>query len=560
MSRSATRSSWTSVAALLLAAFPAASGRAQPVPSEPDQWSAPITWTTDDGWFASAIHSTLLPDGRILFIGYERDQADAALATQQRKSAFVMLPHALGQALPAAEVIQHITEPVDADGQLFGQYLVFDDLFCSGHTLTADGTFFSAGGTRYIIDAFTNQLLVTGLPYATVSDGNQWLRVPSPMTIAASLDDPARWYPTCTRLPDRRIMVTSGLDLVHPIALVNKSVEAFDPATGQWQVVSPFGAPPDEIVNPDYTHPVVLPAPVGPFDVLMFGGAGVPVLMTSQGIASWLKVPVPRPGSEPGQTPNAGASTAPLPIRIHDGEWGYLNGSVLIAGGEHDTAHITAVDVFDPRQAAWAPKLDTQVARHHPTAVVLPTGQVLLVGGDNTIGDTSVRRNGYVDPRHGFKLSLGLDASQEARGYHHVALLLPDGRVLVGGGRDAVTGEDSERVTFRYYSPAYLSKPRPRITAAPAAIAYGQPLFIGSQGKRPGEVVLMSLGSMTHSFDANQRYVQLAMPNIVNTAAGDYQITAVAPASPQVAPPGWYMLFVLDRDLVPSKATLVKLG
>jgi len=65
----------------------------------------------------------------------------------------------------------------------------------------------------------------------------------------------------------------------------------------------------------------------------------------------------------------------------------------------------------------------------------------------------------------------------------------------------------------------------------------------------------MSLGSMTHSFDTNQRYIQLAMPS-----PGPASAQLTAPANPQTAPAGYYMLFVLDQNHVPSIARMVQVG
>jgi galactose oxidase len=67
--------------------------------------------------------------------------------------------------------------------------------------------------------------------------------------------------------------------------------------------------------------------------------------------------------------------------------------------------------------------------------------------------------------------------------------------------------------------------------------------------------VLMGLGSMTHAFDMNQRYVQLAATPQGATAA---QVTG--PADIQTAPPGHYMLFVLNESRVPSIARFVRVA
>ena len=166
----------------------------------------------------------------------------------------------------------------------------------------------------------------------------------------------------------------------------------------------------------------------------------------------------------------------------------------------------------------------------------------------------------YFDLRPPAALNTGDAAMGEPRGYHGVALLLPDGRVFIAGGRTG--GSDSaedEKPNFRYLYPPYMSPreappPRPAITSAPATVRYAGNFSISFSGGPISEVVLMSLGSMTHSFDASQRYVQLAIASASGTAA---QI--VAPPNSQTAPPGYYMLFALNQNRVPSVARFLRI-
>jgi hypothetical protein len=433
----------------------------------------------------------------------------------------------------------------------------------------ADGRFFEAGGTRIMVNVQNGSTVTTAPSYATVFDGQTWNRIPQDMKGVAMLGEPRRWYPTVTRLPDMRMLVTGGFDLVLPSASPNVSIEAYDPLRQAWNVTYPFGSAPLELVNSDYTHVFPLPSPAGPFDVLMLGEPAVPILIGSSGQGFSLRAP--RPGSEQfqlsrlsqgggwdsDQAPNVGSSSALLPIRVNDGEWGYRNGSVLVAGGQHNTTHIRSVDVYDPMTNAWRPTIDMQIDRHHPDTVLLPDGRVLVVAGHGA--DPDVRRASYVDPRAGFAFAAGMSDGGEVRGYHNVALLLPDGRVLVGGGRDVDTDSSVEKVTFRYYYPSYMFAARPRILAAPDTIGLGSPFFVHSEGPQPTEVVLVSLGSVTHSFDENQRYVQLPVVGAGQAPSGESLTASVGP-DPQAAPPGYYMLFVLDAVRTPSVAKIVRVG
>jgi hypothetical protein len=141
----------------------------------------------------------------------------------------------------------------------------------------------------------------------------------------------------------------------------------------------------------------------------------------------------------------------------------------------------------------------------------------------------------------------------DLRMYHSTALLLPDGRVLVaGGGRmDPVT----DYQTAEIYSPPYLFMgPRPTITAAPGSVALGTTLAIQTkEAARIKSVALVRLGSVTHTYDSDQRYVNL---DFTQTRGG---LEARTPTNSNIAPPGYYMLFIVDASGVPSVAKIVRL-
>jgi hypothetical protein len=136
--------------------------------------------------------------------------------------------------------------------------------------------------------------------------------------------------------------------------------------------------------------------------------------------------------------------------------------------------------------------------------------------------------------------------------------LAPDGRVFVAGGRSrseiAPPDAEDEKPTFRYLYPPYMIQTRPAITAAPATIGYGASFSVAVSGGPISEAVLIGLGSMTHAFDSNQRHVQLAVVAPTSTSA-----TVIGPPDRQTAPPGHYVLFILDQANVPSIARIVHL-
>jgi hypothetical protein len=155
-----------------------------------------------------------------------------------------------------------------------------------------------------------------------------------------------------------------------------------------------------------------------------------------------------------------------------------------------------------------------------------------------------------------------LGAANRIRQYHSTAILLPDGRVMTGGG--GICGE-CQRVGYlerniEYFTPPYLYgadgqlAPRPAITAAPATASYASVFSVTSpQAGSIAKVGLVGLGAPTHGDDQGQRYVPLTF------SASGTTLNVSSPANVNQAPPGYYMLFVVDSNGVPSVARMVQL-
>jgi hypothetical protein len=209
----------------------------------------------------------------------------------------------------------------------------------------------------------------------------------------------------------------------------------------------------------------------------------------------------------------------------------------------------------------WTRLADMKFRRTNVNGVLLPDGTVLAIGGQRAgkwAADPQpvMQPEIYDPPTNRWTLTA---AMSHPRQYHSIAVLLPDGRVLSAGGIDPTKGGAPAR-DQRYmevFTPPYLLRgPRPNIGAAPASIGYGAPFAVPTtDAARITSVALLRPCAMTHHTDAGQRYVRLAI-----TARMASQITVGAPTDGRIAPPGYYMLFLVHNDGVPSVAHWVRLS
>jgi hypothetical protein len=123
----------------------------------------------------------------------------------------------------------------------------------------------------------------------------------------------------------------------------------------------------------------------------------------------------------------------------------------------------------------------------------------------------------------------------------------------VGGGGE-YHGTSPDQLNAEIYSPPYLFKgARPTVTSAPSTLTYGSQFTVQTpDAANISSVALLRLGSVTHAFNENQRYVPLTF------SAGTGSLNVTAPANANFAPPGYYMLFIVNNTGVPSVAVFVQ--
>jgi hypothetical protein len=461
-------------------------------------------------WDIVPLHMSLLPTGKILAWG--RFEDDGVTMGMPR-----LWDPATGS--PAGAPMAH------ADTMLF----------CSGHAFMADGRLMVSGGHK----ADDQGLDVTNI-FDPVSES--W--VPGLPKMAKG-----RWYPTVTALPDGRLVTVAGRDTVGggTVVLIPEVWEG-----GQWVQL------PGASLNLPY-YPRDFVAPDGR---VFYAGERV--------MSRWLDVDVLTNGDR-GRWVNGPSHIWPF-NREYGSAVMYEPGKILYAGGGGDPAWSTQ-DNKSPVPTATAEKIDLasptwqsagsmSSPRRHLNATILPDGEVLITGGVSGGGfndvATGVRAAEVWNPETNGWTTLA--SNSVTRAYHSVSLLLPNGTVLHGASGDAnVPGSNGSQAyprqtSHEIFSPPYLFKgARPTIGVAPATVSYGETFTVSTPyAAQVAQVRWIRLGSVTHAFDMNQRANTLSF----TAQAGNVQVTA--PSGPNLAPPGHYLLFILNRNGVPSVGQVVK--
>jgi hypothetical protein len=407
------------------------------------------------------------------------------------------------------------------------------DVFCNGGTFFADGRCMVVGGTVQY-DPFY------GDPRITVFDPltNKFNQLHSMAH--------GRWYATAITLGDGRVLAFSGLN---EEGITNQTVEMYTVAVG-WS--SPCDA---AWKPPNYPWLHVLP-----------NGT---VFYSGNSRLSRIFDPAAANPTVPGSGWTNVATTYYHLTRTYGNSVllpllppNYAP-RVMILGGGTPTATATTeiIDLSQPNPA-WTPSGNMPSgARVQGNSVLLPNGKVLALGGSAQNEDVTSATLGadLYDPATGLWSSAG--TATYARLYHSVAILLPDATVL-SAGSNPKRGTYEQHIEI--YSPAYLFTTdangntilatRPVIQSTPAGIGYGTGTF---QVQTPdavniSSVVLARPGSDTHAWNMEQRLVGLAF----TSSSG--ALTVNLPPNSNLAPPGYYMLFLLNNAGVPSVASFVQ--
>lgn len=452
-------------------------------------------------WPLIPIHVALLPDGRVLSYGTD------AKGNQTGQFIYDVWDPTRGTAAAS-----HLTLP-NTTGT---------DTFCSGQVvLPASGAVLLTGGDK----------TVNGTRNFSVNDVNLFDYARTALYSAGQPMANLRWYPSVLTTARGEVLVMGGRSA--PDAFV-PTPEVYTEGVG-WRSLG-AAASNDAYGTRNWSYPRGWVAPSGKvFIATIWGGT---YFLSPEGAGQLTQTRLTLP-----------EGSVYLPSVM------YRPGKILALRKLNKALSI------DLNGASPVAKSVTGVGqdRYHASATVMADGKVFVQGGsfiDNVANGVAYTAKIWNPDTSAWSTAA---TATKMRLYHSVSLLLPDATVLTAGG--GAPGPQTN-LNAEIFTPPYLYNPtlagtlatRPTITAAPSTVTWGGVASVTTNVTRISKVALVKTGSATHTLDFDQRYVPLTY-----TSAGT-SLSVNLPASPNVAPPGFYMLFVFNSAGVPSVAKIVRLG
>jgi Galactose oxidase-like, Early set domain len=490
-------------------------------------WQVP-----DDDSDVLAVHAAMLHTGKILYFGGDEHDRKQHVTHQ--------LDHT---RLFDCETLQVGPAPSPTT-----------DVFCAGHAMLGDGRLLVAGGT----ESFPHEMETMHEGFTGLRD--TWIFRPGSETWVHAADlchEPGkntgggRWYPTLVTLPNGRVLAVGGIPMQVDSRMLNNSPEVFRPTPapkGQWKLIAP-----DDPANQLASYPRLHVLPDGRiFSATPTKSAGNRRLNTAT--AGWADV-----CAAPSDVLYRGirSSSVLLPLL----PWRNYRPRVLLTGGSQPL--VVDLGASSPTWRPTAPRtLSGSPRRIHGSAVLMPTGDVFVCGGVRATGADSDR--GGVMKAELYQPTTNrwhtLQRATVVRNYHSVALLMPDGRVWTAGSNHngahsfPEPNVDNRELRIEIYEPAYVAQSRPKILDAPTTITCGKPFTLNTtQAHSIRRVALIRTGSVTHGFNSDQRYVACTYDR-----SAPHRLDVSAPPNGAIAPPGYYLLFLVNQNRVPSKGRFVR--
>ena len=455
-------------------------------------------------WPIVPIHVVLLPDGRVMSFGTN------AAGRQGGQLVYDVWDPSLGTGTDSHMLLTNTTST---------------DIFCSAQSVMLSGDVLTSGGdltVNALRNSATNQTTIFS-PSANAISTN------TAMTYA-------RWYGTLIGLPNGNLAIFGGRQNVGKLTPIIAALtpEIYRPADRTW--TSLVGATSSQAFNSNWYYPRVYVAPGGKVFVLTNYGKMFYVSTQNDGAITMARgsVPVgdlalPSVAFSPGKL---------LSVR--------MNREVVVIDFTTAAPRVSLTDSID-RVRYWS------------SGTVLADGRVLVTGGSavaKQLTDAAFEAQIW-DPNTGH-WTTGASAVKP-RLYHSMAMLMPDGSVLTGGGGapGPVTNLNAE-----IYYPPYLYAADGSPAERPVILStnsnyydHGATLFATVRASDViSRLALVRTGSSTHSNNSDQQFVELTFSQVGQS------LSATLPTDSSVLVPGFYMLFAINADGVPSVASLIRIS
>jgi hypothetical protein len=398
------------------------------------------------------------------------------------------------------------------------------DMFCDGMVVLPDGRPLVFGGTLQY-DPFLGQ-----------SRSAMYDVLANTLTDQQNMAH-GRWYPSGTVLSNGNAMVFSG---TNESGVTNTTVEIYQLGVG-WS--TPYTAP--------WTPPLYPRMHLLPNGNVFYSGSTTSSSIFNPTTTTWT--------TGVATTNYSGTRTYGTSVLFPLTPANSYKPKVIIMGGGNPATATTEIIDLSAATPAWVYGPNMSAPRIEMNATILPSGNILALGGSLNDEDsaTAALNADLYNPVTNTFSSAGTEAYD--RLYHSVSLLMPDATVWVAGS-------NPERGTFEphmeIYSPAYLFNAdgslatRPTISSVSTpVIGYGSAFTVTTPNAASiSTVVLMRNGAVTHAFNMDQRYVGLSF------TAGSGVLNVTGPPNGNIAPPGYYMLFLVNSAGVPSVSSMVQIS
>jgi hypothetical protein len=404
------------------------------------------------------------------------------------------------------------------------------DVFCAAHSWRVSGRLLVCGGTLQY-DPFFGETATFAFDFTSQT----WLT-------ASSMNE-GRWYPTCVTLANGKVFSISGYEVNGDLSV---NPEIFSGGSVGWSLFSQTtpGA------YPLYAHLFLLDngklfytgAQLGGNNAVRPSVLTLPAAFNQQITAQVVN------GLQQEEFGDQSASVILPPAQDQ---------KIMIIGGASNGQATTRTAIVDFKSAtpSYVTKAPLANARMHHNAVILPDRTVFVCNGSRVsedVNQSNLAPEIYNPATNTWTVLSNDSPTINGRVYHSVALLLPDGKVLTAGG-NPIRGQYQKKVEI--YSPPYIAQTRPTIGTVPATIRYNQTITIQTpQAASIKWAELVRPMSTTHGLDTDQRLVDLPI-----TARNASSVTVSVTNNANIAPPGYYMLFLVNNNNVPSVATWVLL-